>query len=218
MVVDRQQIIWSQAFVTNTTIISRTLYPKRSFITIFLMTSFQHISLITLSIDMIVLNVVMVDWWHYLIVIKNKLNLFVILMLQALNQYGVALWTMMTIFLVLSSLIQFIGVPLVLLKIFILVYFCSQYVLSNHKIPKIVIVGNLNIPNFNRSLSAVIGSEPSYLHFLSYLYEQGLPWLNNLSTWDANTLNRLITNIPGRITHFSCKCPLAQVIAIPFLS
>ena len=82
--------------------------------------------------------------------------------------------------------------------------------LNNCKVPKIVIISNLKLLYFNWSLPAIIDSEPSHLHFLSFFYEHGLPQWNNLLSRDANTLYLLITNIPDRITNFSLRMPFSS--------
>ena len=84
-------------------------------------------------------------------------------------------------FLVLFTLIQSFDVLLVLLKFFYLGHLFMIHCLIIARF-KIVIVGNLNLPYFNWSIPAIIGSVSSRLHFLSFLYEHGLSQLNYLPT------------------------------------
>ena len=75
--------------------------------------------------------------------------------------------------------------------------------------PKLIIVGNFNLPNYDWNIPSCSSLEQNHVLFLNFLNDYGLVQLNLQPTRESNILDLLITNTPDCIAdlttdvHFS---------------
>ena len=84
-----------------------------------------------------------------------------------------------------------------------------NYFFTNSQLPKLIILGDFNLPHFDWAIPCIICNELSHSFLLSFLHEHSLSQLNLTPTRNSNILDLVLTNIPDRITNLSVNPPFS---------
>ena len=84
-----------------------------------------------------------------------------------------------------------------------------NYFFTNSQLPKLIILGDFNLPHFDWTIPCITCNELSHSFLLSFLHEHSLSQLNLTPTRNSNILDLVLTNIPDRITNLSVNPPFS---------